>query len=43
MNSLATMSRAQVQMGQDGPTNIRTTKPVPLQAKALALLGLKET
>jgi hypothetical protein len=42
LKSLANLSRSQVQLGADGPTYFRTAKPTRLQARALALLGLKE-
>lgn len=38
IKSLATMSRIQIRMGQDGPTCTRITKPTPLQARALELI-----
>jgi transposase len=42
MKTLASLTRAQVQLGHDGPTYSRTAKPTPLQAQALALIGLQE-
>jgi len=41
MKSLATLSRQQIRLGENGPAYTRTTKPSPLQAKAFELLGLK--
>ena len=41
LQSLATLSREQIRLGENGPIYIRTTKPTTLQARAFALLGLK--
>jgi transposase len=42
MQTLATLSKATVQLGADGPTYPRTSKMTKLQTKAFDLLGLKE-
>jgi transposase len=41
LKTLAALSRAPIQLGEDGPTFLRTAKPTPLQKKAFELLGLE--
>jgi hypothetical protein len=41
LQSLATLSRDQIRLGETGPLYTRTTKPTALQSKAFELLGLK--
>jgi len=41
LKSLGALSRTQIRLGADGPTYSRTAQPTPLQAKALALVGVK--
>lgn len=40
MQSLATLSRIQIRLGEQGPLFSRTTKPTPLQSRAFQLLGI---
>lgn len=40
MQSLATLSRIQIRLGENGPLFNRTTKPTPLQARAFQLIGV---
>jgi hypothetical protein len=40
LRSLATLARLRIRLGDRGPLYTRTTRPTPLQARALALIGL---
>lgn len=40
LQSLATLARMRIRLGENGPLYIRTTKPTTLQARAFQLLGL---
>ena len=41
MQSLATLSRIRIRLGENGPLFSRTTKPTPLQARAFQLIGVE--
>jgi CBS domain-containing protein len=41
LQSLATLTRDQIRLGEDGPVYTRTAKPTVLQARAFELLGIK--
>jgi transposase len=43
LQSLATLSRLHIRLGENGPLYTRTTNPTALQARAFQLLGLKVT
>lgn len=40
LQSLATLAKLRIRLGERGPLYIRTTKPTPLQARALQLVGV---
>jgi transposase len=42
LQTLASLTRAEVQLGTDGPIYPRIAKPTALQSRALALVGLKD-
>jgi transposase len=41
MQSLATLSRIRIRLGENGPLFTRTTRPTPLQARAFQLIGVE--